>query len=148
MKKYLLTTCCAFVLALSANSFAQDEPKDETMPPPSSIEHQMEKVRENMQKELADKLNLTDEQREQAKKIHEEGRAKMKPLMEEGKALHEKMDKVRKENMGEFEKILTDEQKEEFEKIKQEFRKEFHHKKPHHRPDFAKHGKDDRKGDK
>lgn len=148
MKKYLLATVCAFSLALSASAFAQDEPRDETMPPPPGIEHQMEKVKENMQNELADKLNLTDEQREKAKKIHEEGREKMKPLMEEGKALHEKMDKLRKENMGEFEKILTDEQKEQFEKMKEEFRKEFHHKKPHHRPDFDKRGRAGKEGEK
>ena len=73
---------------------------------------------------------------ELAKKIHEQGREKMKPLMEEGKVLHEKMNKVRKENMAEFEKILTDEQKENFEKMKQNFREEFKNKRPHHRPHF------------
>ena len=72
----------------------------------------------------------------------------MKPLMEESKALREKMDKLRQENMGEFEKILTDEQKQKFEEMKKEFRKEFHHKKPHHHHNFDKKLKDEAKGDK
>ena len=132
MKKYLLTTICAFALALSSNVFASNN-VDENMPPPPPAEQTVKHHRGDMQKELADKLNLTAEQREQAKKIHEEGRAKMKPLMEEAKELHKKMDNLRQENMAEFDKILTNEQKTEMEKIKADFRKKFHHKKPHHK---------------
>lgn len=146
MKKYLLATVCALSVMMSSNVWAQEN-ADETLPPPS-VEHQMKGHRGDMQKELADKLQLTQEQRDMAKKIHEEGREKMKPLMEESKALHEKMDKLRQENMGEFEKILTDEQKQKFEEMKKEFRKEFHHKKPHHRHHFDKKLKDEAKGDK
>ncbi len=146
MKKYLLATVCALTVMMSSNVWAQEK-ADETMPPPP-VEHHMKGRRGDMQKELADKLQLTQEQRDLAKKIHEEGREKMKPLMEESKALHEKMDKLRQENMGEFEKILTAEQKEKFEEMKKEFRKEFHHKKPHHRHNFDKKVKGEAKGDK
>ncbi|MBR4106043.1 MAG: hypothetical protein IKK52_01940 [Alphaproteobacteria bacterium] len=146
MKKYLLATVCALSVMMSSNVWAQEN-ADETLPPPP-VEHQMKGHRGDMQKELADKLQLTQEQRDMAKKIHEEGREKMKPLMEESKALHKKMDKLRQENMGEFEKILTDEQKQKFEEMKKEFRKEFHHKKPHHRHNFDKKLKDEAKGDK
>ena len=132
MKKYLTTTICAFALVLSTSVFAEDT-IDETMPPPPPAEQIAKHHKGDMQKELADKLNLTVEQREQAKKIHEEGRKKMKPLMEEAKKLHKKMDNLRQENMAEFEKILTDDQKKEMEKIKEDFRKKFHHKKPHHK---------------
>lgn len=146
MKKYLLATVCALTVIMSSNVQAQEK-ADEPQPLPQ-VEHRMKGHRDDMQNKLADKLQLTEEQREQAKKIHEEGREKMKPLMEEGKALHKKMDKLRQENMGEFEKILTDDQKEEFEKMKKEFRKEFHHKKPHHRHNFDKKAKDGTKGEK
>ena len=132
MKKYLLTTICAVALSMSSTIWAQEK-ADETMPPPPPAEQMVKHHRGDMQKKLAEKLQLTDEQKAKAEKIHEEGRAKMKPLMKEAKALHEKMDKVRQENMAEFESILTDEQKAEMEKMKQDWRKKFHHKKPHHK---------------
>lgn len=135
MKKYLLGAVCVLALSISSNTFAGEHRSENT--PPPSFEQQIEKQRDSMQKELADKLNLTDEQRERAKKIYDEGREQMRPLMEEGRVLHEKMEKVRKENLAEFEKILTDEQKKEFEDMKHGFRKKFHHIKPH-RPDFGK----------
>ena len=72
-------------------------------------------------KPLEDKLNLTDEQKEQAKKIHEQGRKEIEPLMNEMKDLREKMDELRKKNMEEFEKILTPEQKAELDNMKKSF---------------------------
>ena len=58
------------------------------------------------------------EQQEQAEKIRKEGREKLKPLFEEMKDIREKMDKLREDNMLEFEKILTPEQKEKLKDIK------------------------------
>ena len=129
MKKYLLTTVCALTVMMSSNVWAQEK-TDETMPPPPM--EQQAKV--NRADELADKLQLSTEQREQAKKIREAGRAKIKPLIEESRALHEKMEKLRQDNMNEFEKILTDEQKTQFEKMKTNFGKKFQHRRPrrHH----------------
>lgn len=103
------------------------------------------KAEMRMRKPLADKLNLTEEQREQADKIREDGRAKMKPLIEEQKELRKQMDEVRKANMEEFEKILTPEQKKVFDEMKK-------HKKPwpgmHPGPKGPKPGKHHRPGPK
>lgn len=91
-----------------------------------------------MHEHFAEKLNLTAEQKAQADKIREDGRKKMEPLMQEGKVLYEKMEKIRKENMDEFEKILTKEQKAEFVKMKEQRRR------PHGRefgvPPHLRHG--------
>lgn len=130
MNKKLLTLFCATSLmtgALAANAQEADR-----MPPPPAPGHEemmpkehfqkmhqkMLKHQEKMDKKLADDLKLTEEQQEQAKKIREEGREKMKPLMEKMKALRGEMDKVRRDNMADFEKILTLEQKAQFDKIK------------------------------
>ena len=86
---------------------------------------------------LEDKLSLTDEQKEEAKKIHEQGRKEIEPLMKEMKDLRDKMDAVRKKNMEEFEKILTPEQKTKLDQMKtkmEEKMKEFKDKHgSHHR---------------
>lgn len=50
-------------------------------------------------------MGLTKEQQEQAEKIRKEGREKLKPLFEEMKDIREKMDKLREDNMLEFEKF-------------------------------------------
>ena len=92
-----------------------------------NIEKRMPPKPEEMEAKLADKLKLDDAQRVQAKKIREEGRKKVKPLMKEMKEIREKMDKLRQENMEEFEKILTPEQKNKFSELKKEM-KEKHHK--------------------
>lgn len=110
MKKTILTVVCATVLSMgSFNVYAHIPHPVDKMPP----RHEMRGP-----KDFAKELNLTDEQKVQADKIREEGRKKMEPLMQERKALHDKMEGVRKENMAEFEKILTPEQKEKFENIK------------------------------
>ena len=73
---------------------------------------------EKMAKKMAEKLNLTTEQQEQAAKIRQEGRKKIEPLMKEMKDLREKIDAERRANMEEFEKILTPEQKKSFDEMK------------------------------
>ena len=110
MKKIMLTVVCAAVLSMgSFNVYAHKSVLMEKFPP----HHEMRGP-----KDFAKELNLTEEQKVQADKVREEGRKKMEPLMQERKALHDKMENVRKENMAEFEKILTPEQKENFENIK------------------------------
>lgn len=103
--RYLSLLCGAAFLC-SANFAAAQEPP---LPPREPRPEQMQK----MEDDLAVKLKLTDEQKAQAHKIHQEGREQMKKM-------HEEMQKLRKENMAEFEKILTPEQKAEFDKIKAE----------------------------
>lgn len=112
MKRLILSVMCVSLLTVGGAAMAKDKLSDDMRP-----RHEMK-----MHEDLAQKLNLTDEQKTMADKIREDGRKQMKPLMEEQKALHEKMDKLRKENMEEFEKILTPEQKETFSKIKKEHR--------------------------
>ena len=73
---------------------------------------------------LARELSLTEEQKEEYRKINQESREKIKPLMDQ-------IQKIRKENMEAFEKILTPEQKEQFAKMKAEKKAKF----------FAKRGK-------
>ena len=107
MKKILLTTVCATVLTLSATCAA-------AQPAPAEVPMGV-----RMEEPLAKRLNLTEDQKQQAEKIREEGRKKMEPLMNERKLLREEMEQVRKENMEEFEKILTPEQKKIFDEMKQ-----------------------------
>lgn len=134
MKKILLNSLCAAAVMFGATA-AMAQPADDMLPPPPPG-HEFDAPRPPMDghemkgphgkdmrggpDRLAKDLGLTDEQKEQARKIHEQGREKVKPLMEEMKNIHEKMEKLRKENMAEFEKILTPEQKDKFEKIKAE----------------------------
>lgn len=78
-----------------------------------------------MAEKMAQELDLSKEQREEAAKIRQEGRDKIKPLMDEMKDIREKIDAERKANMEEFEKILTPEQQEKFEKMKKKGAEEF-----------------------
>ena len=110
MKKILLTAVCATVLTLSAGWAAAEPLPNEAPMGPGPV---------RMEEPLAKRLNLTEEQKQQAEKIREEGRKKMEPLMQERKLLREEMEQVRKENMEEFEKILTPEQKKIFDEMKQ-----------------------------
>lgn len=113
MKRLLLTAVCVSLLSVNVNALAKDSHHKDAEPARREMA---------MREDLAKKLNLTDEQKEQADKIREEGRKKMEPLMKEKKELRKKMDKLRKENMEDFEEILTPEQKAEFAKIKEEHR--------------------------
>lgn len=141
MKKLCLTLLCATALAYSAN-IAQAK-YDETMPPPppshmQQTQQDMHNHHEKMHNKLAEELKLTDKQKAKAKEMRQASRKKIKPLMKEMKNLREKIDKIRKENMKEFEKLLTPEQRETFERIKAErkakheemFKKHHHHAMP------------------
>lgn len=113
-----------------------------------------------MAEKMADDLELSKEQREEAAKIRQEGRDKIKPLMDEMKDIREKIDAERRANMEEFEKILTPEQQEKFDKMKkrgaEEFRKKHKEKKDRwegrkdkkdkYKEKKGKHRKDGRKG--
>lgn len=124
MNKFLLSTLLATTVMFSGAINAAEK----EMPLPADIEH-VEMIKkhegfnkdfqEKMAKKMADELKLTAEQQEQAKKVREEGAKKMKPLMKEMKDLREKMDKERRANMEEFEKILTPDQKKKFEEMKE-----------------------------
>ena len=73
------------------------------------------------QHDLRTRLNLTKEQRKQARDIRRAGEAKIRPLMDKMEDLRDEMDEVRAQNMEEFEKILTPEQKEILKEEKNSF---------------------------
>lgn len=81
------------------------------------LEMRLHRERPGMGKKLEDKLNLTEEQKEQARKIHEKGMNEVKPILDEMRALREKADKLREENLAEFKAILTEEQLKIFESL-------------------------------
>jgi Spy/CpxP family protein refolding chaperone len=121
MKKWLLAAVCVVALNVG-NAWAVEHTADsETLHRPK---HEM-KMETRGPIGLAQELNLTDEQKKTAEKIREDGWKKMEPLIRERKELDQKMDALRKENMEEFEKILTAEQKTTFEALK----KQKHHRK-------------------
>ncbi len=133
MKKFLLSAVCASVLTLSSFSVNAQETDDMPLPPPPHHEEMLphggkpaprpHMIREKAMRHhdrFAQELGLSEEQKAEAKKIREEGREKVGPLMEEMKQLRQKMDELRKQNMEEFEKILTPEQKSKLEQIKAE----------------------------
>ena len=66
---------------------------------------------EMMKERFAKKLNLTDEQKAQIEKFHEEDVKQMKPLFEQMDALRKQADELREQNKTRFESILTSEQK-------------------------------------
>ncbi|MBE6452870.1 MAG: hypothetical protein E7012_05230 [Alphaproteobacteria bacterium] len=107
-KLYLSLICGASILCAVQSVNAQPRPIKER---PANIEA----IHRNVP-DLAEKLNLTDKQKEQAEKIRKQGR-------EEIKKLHEKMQELRQQNLEEFEKILTKDQKTKFEIIKEEQKK-------------------------
>ena len=135
MKKLCLTLLCATALTYGANMVSAQE--DNTMPPPPPHHaQQMEKHHEKMHNKLAAELNLTDEQKAKAKEMRQSAREKMKPILDEMKKLRTQLDTIRKDNMKEFEDILTPEQKATFEKIKASRKAKFEKmmRKHHHRP--------------
>ena len=132
MNKKFLLTFTAMALTFSAfTASATDEktlPSMDNTPKMEHIEKHKFPKPEVMEAKLADKLGLNAEQREKAKIIRETGHKKVKPLMKEMKELRHKMDKLRHENMEEFEKILTPEQKDKFEELKKEMKNKPHKK--------------------
>jgi len=105
-------------------------------PPPPAADELADKIKARGEKihkphnGFAEKLNLTDEQKEKAKLIHEKGMQEMKAVFEEMKALRKKAEDLRKANMDEFKSILTEEQLKVFESLpKPEQKRGFHDKK-------------------
>ena len=139
MNKKLLLMYTATALTLSAFTASADDKKTlplmDNMPKIEHMERHMPPKPEVMEAKLADKLGLSAEQREKAKIIRKVGHKKVKPLMKEMKELRHKIDKLRHENMEEFEEILTPEQKNKFEELKKEMKNKSHknHKMRGHR---------------
>lgn len=128
MNKIILSGISLSLLLGATGAFAADVPPPPPPPDRPMLENVVKAPRFSP-KHFEEKLHLTKEQKERAKEIREEGREKLKPIMEEMKALRKKADEIRKDNMEEFEKILTPEQR----KILKSFEKGRHKKpiKPH-----------------
>ncbi len=105
MNKFMMSLLCGCAIICAAQTVSAKE----DMPPPPP---QMELMHKN-KPDLAKRLNLSEEQKEKAEAVRLKGREQMKEM-------HKKMQELRKNNMAEFEKILTPEQKTEFDKIKKE----------------------------
>lgn len=86
-------------------------------------------MQKQMQQKLVKKLKLSEEQKEQAKKIHEKGMREIEPVIKEIKALHKKAEEMRKANMDEFKSILTEEQLKIFESLPKPPHAKKHHNK-------------------
>lgn len=67
------------------------------------FQHHQKQMRQNFEK----RLNLTDKQKEKAKKIHQKGFEQMKPIMEKIKAKHQEIEAIKTN------KELTEQQKQE-----------------------------------
>ena len=107
-KLYLSLICGASILCAVQSSNAQ-------VRQPMTRPTNMEFIHRNVP-DLAEKLNLTEEQKKQADEIRSKGRTEIREL-------HKKMQELRQQNLEEFEKILTKDQKAKFEVIKEEQKK-------------------------
>jgi len=76
-----------------------------------------------MKERFAQRLGLTDEQKQKLEEMRQADMAKMEPLFKQADELHQKIKELRKVNREHFESVLTDGQKE----ILKEMKKEHHH---------------------
>ena len=81
-----------------------------------------------IEQKIADRLNLTPEQRKAVEEQRKADREKLKPLFEQMKEIRKQMGEIRKANMEAFQNILTPEQKAEFYKMMAERKAKGPHK--------------------
>lgn len=114
MKKLLsiLVLTAAFIAVQPAETFAADN----TAAAPSAKQTKnftrpQKPDKEQVRKQFEDRLQLTDKQKEKAKKIHEKGRAEMTPVMEKTKVKHQELQKIQQSTtLSEEEKAKQTEQ--------------------------------------
>ena len=98
MKKLLPVLLLSAVLTIgSAQAFANESA--DTIPQKPSKEQQM-KVRQSFEK----RLNLTEEQKTKAKKIHQKGAKQMKSLMDKKIELKKEIGTIKKSDLDETKK--------------------------------------------
>ena len=139
-KKYLMMFTAAAILMAGVTSVsAQPLPPVDGAPAPHHEKMEMRKAKrmppdpEKMAEKLADELGLSESQREQAKAINKKGMEEVKPLMDQMRDIRKKMDELRKENMNEFESILTPEQKTKFDAFKEKMHPKHRAPRPRHK---------------
>ena len=122
MNKTILMMSCVAILTLGMNNV-------NAMEIPNMSKH--EAGMEEKGKRLAEKLNLSEEQKTQAKAIREADHDKVKDIMQKMEENRKQLNEIRKDNMKKFEELLTPEQKAEFEKIKAEKKEKWKNIKDH-----------------
>ena len=139
-KKYLMMFTAAAILMAGVTSVsAQPLPPVDGAPAPHHEKMEMRKAKrmppdpEKMAEKLAGELGLSESQREQAKAINKKGMEEVKPLMDQMRDIRKKMDELRKENMKEFESILTPEQKTKFDAFKEKMHPKHRAPRPRHK---------------
>lgn len=117
--KYRFLSILLATTVISAGAFKTIDAEALMPKPTEHAEHfDRAKMHEKMAERFTKELDLTEEQQEKAKEIHEQGKKDIEPLMDQMNMLREKLDAKRRTNMEEFEKILTPEQKTKFEELK------------------------------
>ncbi len=89
MKKALLITAIA-AITIGAAQVTYAAPATPDMARQIQ-KQQTNPTKEQMRKQFEERLQLTDKQKEKAKKLHEKGRAEMEPVMKQIKAKHIEM---------------------------------------------------------
>lgn len=91
MKKLLsiLVLGAAFIAVSPVSTQAADNTT--TRPVQNNLTRPQKPDKEQMRKQFEERLQLTDKQKEKAKKIHEKGRAQMTPVMEKIKTKHQEI---------------------------------------------------------
>ena len=129
MKHQFLALTAAALIAGTVNAHAVDgkaSPRDAQSPAkvvtdaaePRKPEMRPDRPSPKMiEQKIADRLNLTPEQRKAVEKQRKADREKLKPLFEQMKEIRKQMGEIRKANMEAFQNILTPEQKAEFDKM-------------------------------
>ena len=150
MKK-LLITLCGIVMLSGLSNFAHAEDKCH----PDKFSPEMKAKMEQRKAEFEKRLNLTQEQKDKMKAIHEASRDQIKPLFESLKSEREKLNQlkssgaseqeiqaeqqkagiirdsiktIRKSNFEQTQAILTPAQQKEFNKMHEERKKFRNHK--------------------
>ena len=102
MKKALLITAVAAVtIAAAQTTYAAPVQPDMAR---QTFKQQTNPTKEQMRKQFEERLQLTDKQKEKAKKLHEKGRAEMEPVMNQIKAKHSEMKALEQTNLSNEEK--------------------------------------------
>lgn len=93
--------CSAFAAPPAA---VNAKPQTSVNVKPQPVQNFNRPSREDMKKQFEQRLNLTEKQKEKAKKINEKGREKMQPLFREIGLKHQELKKVRTSELTEEEK--------------------------------------------
>ena len=103
MKKALLVTALAAIIMAAAQTNVSAAPAQPDMAR-QIHKQQTNPAKEQMRKQFEQRLQLTDKQKEKAKKLHEKGRAEMEPVMNQIKTKHQQLQSVQQAGLTEEEK--------------------------------------------